>query len=81
MVTDTKLVPTGTGWNHRIDAVPDMGRMVEIYTDTDQQLAATVIPAEDEDPFMGIGCFVGYHTDEGYFSAEKVQYWRYLHNA
>lgn len=81
MVTQIGLKPLGDGWLHRIDQTPDVGRKVEILTDGGEQLGATVVNAENTDPFMGVGCFVGYHTGEGYLSAEKIRYWRYVGHA
>lgn len=70
--------PSGIGWRHRIDEVPAPKQKVEIFTKDGDQLQATVVDATDDDPFMGVGCAVGYQTDRGYISAGHVSYWRHI---
>ncbi len=74
------------GWIHRIDAVPDIGRMVRIKeTDRPDQISkATVVKAWDSSKFTGIGCEVGYvlideqHIPYWHLDASKVSHWQYL---
>jgi hypothetical protein len=71
-------IEAGTGWHHRIDAVPKIGRIVIIKTKGGAEHAARVVEAHRLQTFRGIGSEVSYSLGHGLkVSPADVTHWRY----
>lgn len=67
-------------WTHRIDAVPQVGRHVQISLAVGGRLLmATVLPANEveREQFKGIGSEVVYQSNGRRYLARDVAHWRY----
>jgi len=78
MTAQPATVQTGDGWHHRIDAVPQIGRKVQIMTTAGKEWTAKVCKASPRSTFRGIGCEVAYNIGMGLLvQADQISHWRY----
>ncbi len=75
--------PSGTGWQHRIDDVPNLRADVEIVTTAGKHSNA-VTEANTSDSFRGIGCELRYaivdaagKRDGTTVLPQELSWWRY----
>lgn len=70
----------GVDWTHRIDAVPERYRDVQIRFADGTVRDARTVPATpfEQIKFKGIGDWVAYQTACGRYLARDVTHWKYV---
>lgn len=67
----------GKDWTHRIDAVPELNRLVDIRTRAGTEYLTRTVASCDRRR-VGIGSEVAYCLDGGFrIEAENVAFWKY----